>query len=507
MHARWVVAMVSLCAQLPGCAPDDSQRRRDIDQYIRSIELLPFSPSERFESEPGAAFSSGDFSCSEKSVHETREFDRIVAYAANSEALWPGAILGGRSVESGLLAQRVFSRAPMSFSVSLENLSGAKSAIVENPQLSTFRDALGQILDAELTGATPANIYAELEEVHSEQQLQLALGARAGWMLSPVKFNASFDFENQQMRSRYLVTYTQAYYTVDVDPWDRPSSVFADDVDVDAVREQVEADDPPTYVSSITYGRMIVFAIESEFARTELEAALDFVYRGGLPVGGDVAVSHEQILNRSKITAFILGGSGEQAAQSIDSYDALINFIKDGGNYSKDSPGSPIAYRLSYLADNSPARMSLTLEYSVEDCVRVNQKVKVSLDSIFVEEAGDDGQELEVFGTIWSGGSTGSKTLFSRTPSLAVTIDEGTSWPESGIINEAVVDVIPEPGQLVELGANLTEYDEGLFGNDDFLGEQVFDATFEAGWRRSVVLHFANNGGAKLQVRMSIEPI
>ena len=36
------------------------------------------------------------------------------------------------------------------------------------PSLSAYRDALANVLASEITGSTPANIYSEIEEVHSE---------------------------------------------------------------------------------------------------------------------------------------------------------------------------------------------------------------------------------------------------------------------------------------------------------------------------------------------------
>ena len=68
----------------------------------------------------------------------------------------------------------------------------------------------------------------------------------------------------------------------------------------------------------------------------------------------------------------------------------LLDFIKTGGNYSKESPGAPIAYKLNYLKDNSPARMSETTDYSMTTCDRVSQKVRVVLNSIAVDDAGGD---------------------------------------------------------------------------------------------------------------------
>src|SRR5262249_36501691 len=148
---------------------------------------------------------------------ETRELDRIVAYAANSDTLWPGAIVSADSVLTGLFTQVVLPRQPATFSVSLENLAGGKRATIESPSLSTYRDALAGVLASEITGSTPANIYSEIEEVHSEEQLNMALGVQASWALGLASLKTSFNWQSKDVRSRYVVRYTQAYYTVDLD--------------------------------------------------------------------------------------------------------------------------------------------------------------------------------------------------------------------------------------------------------------------------------------------------
>ena len=44
--------------------------------------------------------------------------------------------------------------------------------------------------------------------------------------------------------------------------------------------------------------------------------------------------------------------------------------------------------------------MSFTTDYEVKDCVRVAQKIKVTLNSIAVDDAGGDGgNDLEIYGS------------------------------------------------------------------------------------------------------------
>ncbi len=486
-------------------APEGTPTPSDaIDQYIWSLDTLPAPPPSVVESDPSDDVREGDYMCSTQNLQETRQYDRIVAYAANSDSLWPGAIVRGDSVYEGLFTQLVFDRAPLTISVSLENLAGARSVEMPSPSLAESRDALGEVLAAEVTGATPANIYAEIEQVHSQEQLSIALGASVEWS-GVFGVSSSFDFNEEDIRSRYVVKYTQAYYTVDVDQPARPSDFFTDAVTLDEVRRKMDMGNPPVFVSSVTYGRMVVFTFESEYSAEEVGAALEFVYRGGVDVSGDVSVTYKDIVSQSKITAYILGGSGGEAARAIDDYDALMEFIRSGGDYSRESPGAPIAYKLAYLADNAPARLSFTEDYEIRMCERVSQKVKVTLESIeVVSDGGDAYDNLEIYGTIYAVGVDGTNVLLHKDEGDSITIDEGATWPTVGPISETIVEVEPQAGSEIRLAADLSD-DDGILPSDS-LGYEQAAAPFELGWRRSQKL-FLTGSNAQVVVTFSMEPI
>jgi hypothetical protein len=474
-----------------------------IDAYVRGLGRLEEKAPQVEEGARSEPVREGDYSCSTEDYKETRQYDKIVAYAANSESMWPGALVAGDAAYTGHFTPLALARAPMRFSVSLENLDGAKSAVMDAPSLSSFRDQLTDILDAEITGATPANLYADIEEVHSENQLALALGVNVD--LVAAGFGTSFDFSRSDVKSRYLVEYTQAYYTVDVDAPASPAAVFDPSVSLAEVEARMPAGSPPLYVSSITYGRMVLFAFESEYSANEVGAALDFVYHGGVDVSGDVSLTYKEILSHTKITAYILGGSGGAAAQAIDSYEALIAFIHSGGDYTRESPGAPIAYKLSYLGDNSPARLSFTDAYSVKTCERVNQQVLVKLKSIQVESAGgDSGSDVELFGRIWATGAAES-TLLERGEGDNIGIHEGQVFPVGQPeISESILSVVPQAGATIELHADLWDSDGIL--PDDHMGNEVVIAPFETGWRKDVTVFLTGNS-AKINITFELQPI
>jgi thiol-activated cytolysin len=496
---------ISLVSLVAACSSAKSESQGStIDDYISSLPYLAVDAPAVAEGAPSSATAEGDYSCTTQNLTETRQYDRVVAYAANSDSMYPGAIVSADSVLTGLFTQVVLPRAPATISVSLENLAGSKQAVVKDPSLSSYRDALSGILDAEITGSTPANLYSEIEQVHSEKQLNMALGVQASWGLGVASLKSSFDWSNQSTRSRYIVRYTQAYYTVDLDAPASPSALLAPEVKLADVQDKMNEQRPPVYVSSVTYGRMVLFTFESQYSAEEMSAALDFAYSGGVDVKGDVSVTYKDIISSSKITAFILGGDAGTAVQTIDSYDSLISFIKTGGNYSRTSPGAPIAYKLSYLKDNSPARMSFTTDYQVKDCVRVSQRVKVTLNSIAVDSAGGDaGSDLELYGQITAQG-TSLQTLFNKDSSHYVQIHEGSVFGGGTPIAETVIDVSPKAGQAIKLHAKLTDQDD--LSSDDDIGDETSVNLFETGWRKDVTVTLTGSG-ARVRVTFSLSPI
>ncbi len=504
MKATWFC----LATLATGCATEIVEPEGPgIDAYIASLPYLPVAPTQVDQGARSAESREGDYSCTKQNLQETRQFDRIVAYAANSDSMFPGAMVSADSVLTGLFTQIVLDRAPATISVSLENLGGKKSAVIESPTLSSYREALTGVLQQEITGSTPANQSSEIEEVHSKEQLDMALGVQASWGLGVASLKASFDFSKQETRSRYVVKFTQSYYTVDLDAPQSPSALLAPSVELPEVQAKMDETRPPVYVSSVTYGRMVLFTFESEYSSQEMGAALEFAYRGGVDVKGDISVNYKEMLSRSKITAFILGGDAGAAVTTIDSYEKLIAFIKSGGNYSRESPGAPIAYKLNYLKDNSPARMSFTTDYEVKDCVRVSQKIRVTLNAVAVDSAGGDaGDDLEMYGQIWVESSAGgSQMMFNKNSNNYVRVREGQQFGAGQPLAEAVLDVSPKAGQSIRLRANLRDVDDFLNGDDD-LGNETVSNLFETGWRKESTVTLTGSS-ARIRVVFSLSPI
>lgn len=352
----------------PEPEPEPSDNRDALDAHILSLGHLDIEPiaSKHEVACPGvcSSWQDGDLMCTETYFGETDHIDTFIAMQPNSPALWPGAVLRGDEMEQGFLSPVGLSRVPTTFSLSLENLNAAPSAVMEEPSLSAFRDLRNEILADGVDGSTPAQLSYDINVVYSASQLSVMVGAQLGWD-GVIDLDAMFDFDDQTLRNKYLFDFTQTYYTADLDTPSRPSGLFDPATAVEDLAPYMGEGNPPVYVQSVSYGRRVLFGIESNESLEVIVAAVDAAIAE--IAGVQVGVQDSEALTGAKITATVLGGDGEGAVATVLGIEQLLQFITDGGNYTSKSPGAPIAYKLAYL-DNAPARLALTSEYPEAIC-------------------------------------------------------------------------------------------------------------------------------------------
>ena len=193
-----------------------------------------------------------------------------------------------------------------------------------------------------------------------------------------------------------MLKYIQKYFTIDLDsPGEFPSNLFTDLPSIESLGST-----SPVFVSSVTYGRMVMYTVESESSLKDVETAFNAAIEAGSKEWEFTPdVDSKEILENSSIKALIIGGSGASAAQTIgyDELSKIYDFIAEGGNYSQDSPDSPLSYKLSYVKEGFPAaNVVLTTEYQVRNCDVAYPEFLVAIKSISSSQPYD----IELYGNI-----------------------------------------------------------------------------------------------------------
>lgn len=367
----------------------------DFDAYVNSMTTFEqpselSSPEVLSQTEPEQDPANAAYDCFTTTYNAAPGFDELLALDPTSDVIYPGAMLEGNSIPTGEYIPINNDRAPITLSISLQNLAGSPVIEVDDPKLSTVRKGIKEILDQDVVSATPAKVSFEITEVYSQEHINIALGANYRAAGSSVQ--GSFDFNSSEYSNKFVLKYLQVYYTIDMDSPVQPSDLFKDTPDISDLGAT-----SPVYVSSIAYGRMVLYTIESNSSKTDINAAFSASFNSG---GGSIDAGYQKILNESSIKALVIGGSGASAAQTITGPSEVYNFISEGGDYSKDSPGAPLSYKLRFIKRGTPvARVVLTSEYEIRTCELKRSRYKVSLDKIECVKCPDVGNP-EIYGSL-----------------------------------------------------------------------------------------------------------
>ena len=181
---------------------------------------------------------------------------------------------------------------------------------------------------------------------------------------------------------------------------------------------------PPLYVSSITYGRRVIFTAESNVSMSELSHT-EFAYSGGVvDVDGSVSSTNREVLQTASMTAFILG-----AVVNKPSKLSTVSMIHESlFRVEASSADSRRTHRVqpAHLADNSLADVG----YNRLRCQRMRTgepTVLVTLDSITTT---DGGNQVRIYGDVTArandrNGQQNEVNLFDVDRSDAFELDEG----------------------------------------------------------------------------------
>jgi thiol-activated cytolysin len=399
MKNRWffpgtVIAKILILSLFFSCEKEDSFDTVALNEFLKS--LPPISDDMPAEMDPVVVHSESVIE--QDYVHRTEYFEVTAGYNEQivlnpqTDVIYPGALVKGESILDGTYTLIPARRKPITISTSLTGASKV-SAVVNDPKLSTVREAVNSLM-SQSYDVPPANLAFTIEDAYSEQQLNLSL--RVSYKTGIANVKAGFNFSNTKIKTRLVAKFIQNYYSLDMDMPSQPSDLFDGDVEQSLFGTYM-----PMYVSSVTYGRMALFTIESEYDAMEVKAVLNGSYQN---ITADSNNDFEKISAKSTMKVYILGGSGSTAGATINGFADFKKHVQEGGNYSKASPGAPIAYKLRYIRDNSIGRIVFSANYPITTTFpRTDNMYDIKTRLLkFYTRVTDAGENCELYGNITS---------------------------------------------------------------------------------------------------------
>lgn len=473
--SKLLLPLIILTTIAFGCKKDELSILENMDEEIDDFILS--LPPLQFEAEKAAAVDSTttdqdlEYNYTIDYYSVAAGYDEQIVLNPQTDVIYPGALIKGESILDGSYIPINAVRKPITISTSLQG-GDSVSVVVNDPKLSTLREAINSLMKQDYD-VPPANLGFTMESVYSQEHLALALRASYNSGLGSV--NGGFNYSNTKIKSRLVAKFIQNYYTLDLDLPSTPSDLIEEAGNASSYGSLM-----PMYVSTVTFGRLALFTIESEFSDTEVRAFLNASYAD---VNGSASGDFETLKSKSTMKVYVLGGSAGDAGFTINGFDDFKKYITEGGSFSKDSPGSPISYKLRYIHDNSIAKVVFAASYPIRTAIprtdNILYDISVRLHSMTPKFADGDGSANELYGAILSAASNNP----SETKIHWYVADDGTFleiskdtphyFTEDIYTKRDYTNLVGDDYILISM--SIKESDDSFLDPDDDLGSGLYE--------------------------------
>lgn len=364
----------------------------NIDQLVCGIPKLsdPVSaaPAELIGSQDTTLIdvNGTEYLCTRNDFKYANNMDKIVALNSNSGSLYPGSLVQGNTVSTGVLNSiGNFERAPIILTMN----NYGQSEPVSQPSDATVDAAIQKMVERNTLDPT-ADLTIQTKEMYSYDQAMLEAGIDIAWIGGGL--TGSISSQTSATKNSILIVFTQAYYTISADQPSRPSGFFDTSVRADELSTRISNGNPLCYVSSVTYGRMLIARITSTASLSDLKAAASASIGG---FQGNVTYSSNSILENSEFQVMIIGGNTTAAANAVtaapqERMAAIAAYINSGAEFGPNSRGYPISYVIRNACDNSQVRVGKSIEYSTLDNCTAQKTVSIHFDNFKIVKDCDE---------------------------------------------------------------------------------------------------------------------
>lgn len=289
---------------------------------------------------------SSNWICEEIEVDAAGAVGEYRTFDPNSDVVWPGNLLQGKSLDKATPDAIKVKRAGGRFTINLVNGSQFTNQTVDEVNQGNVIAAINRIIE-ENNGVLAANFNYTERQVRSKEELALNLGVKVNTLTTD--FSSKLSFSSDRQYNRFLVDFVQQYYTISYETPTSYDEVFAPSVKPEDLMPFIGENNPPVFIKSVTYGRRFYLLIESTASASEMRASIRASYDAGL-TSGQISGGSRYVneLSDVQIKVFAMGGDASLAAAAFrGDLGALHEFLTEGGAI---ETGAPLSYKMNALA-------------------------------------------------------------------------------------------------------------------------------------------------------------
>ncbi|MCK0157565.1 thiol-activated cytolysin family protein [Cellulophaga sp. F20128] len=314
------------------------------------------------------------FICTTTKVSILDGNDQFSMFNPNASVIYPGSLLQGKTLENATPSPIVVKRAggTVSYNIIDGNLNSTFS--VDEVSKSSIQDAMNNIINGSVSDGdtdVPGNFSMKIKRIQSKEQLAVELGLKIKSLTT--KVDASFSLNKSSDYNSFLIKLNQNYYTMDFDLPTSIDQVFDESVTPAQLATYVQADNPATFISQVTYGRVFYMLFESTSLSTTIESKLSLGYNAIAATGkGKIEFDKFSSLENLSLKVIAYGGNASETIDAVASFtdnNNIGDFLSEVGKSTDIRTGLPLSYEVrSVERPDIVVGSKIATEYDVTQC-------------------------------------------------------------------------------------------------------------------------------------------
>lgn len=316
------------------------------------------------------------YQCARRTYDVTKQFDRVLGLSAQFVDIKPGALIEGKPAQQGQFAIIPGARSPLTLSIDLPLTNPVR--VIEKPNSATIQAAIASLqlaADDELDATElRSNFTHSLESVQSFEDASLYFGVDLNYSgpLASAGLNTTFETNRTAGTQYWAVKHIEEMYTITFadDEFTTLQDFFGADqgeAQLHKLEEQglIGEDNPPLFVKSVTYGRIVLATSEAHQVYNTKDFNL-LLEAAGFGFSGDVELTEEykQLAESSSFQLLVLGGNADEALNALHNAK-----IEDMFGPATAKTAQPLYYSLRFAqGERRSAKVGSTTTYTEETC-------------------------------------------------------------------------------------------------------------------------------------------
>lgn len=356
--------------------------------------------------------------------------DRLWVYSGLPELLL-GHLYDSESVAQGNPQKLIYEPSRRQLTVTFGGgpvLDGKSTYYIGDRKKTT--DAINKLKTTPILTANPASFKLKIDSVTSLQHLALSFYGSVD-VLGELNFATEFSFSDTSTTTKVVARFDQKFYSLDLGGVENENSFFAKELPKN--HPNFDLGYEPVYLSSITYGRIINLAIESNASFSQINAAMSAAAKiKSATAQAEFELEYGNLFRSSTMQIEVFGGNAGESLKLNNGVPDFYGMIE--GKLAYDpirNPGTPINYVFSGLYDNQQYSFRNEADFTTTVCRDLVDGYDLTLDRI---ECLDCHGKADIYGLILATDSRGETqdSLFFAVKDEAQRIKDGEPLNTNG---------------------------------------------------------------------------